>query len=136
MNFLELLIPIFVNAVLPIGGTLLTGLVSWGLIELNKKVRAKTKNEIVSAAMTRITHTVETTVKDLEQTLVPEIKKVLKDGKLTAEEGKKLKATAIATVKAQLPVEVKKAAYSAVNSLTDMIGAKINGAVFDLAKKL
>jgi len=131
---MDFLIPIFVNAVLPAGGILVTGLVSWGLVRLNKYIKIKVGNEIVNDAMAHISHTVNTTVKDLEQTLVPELKAALKDGKLTSVEGRKLKDIAIAKVKAQLPKDIEKAAYGAVNSLTSIIGAKVEGAVFDLMK--
>jgi len=134
MDFLEVLIPLFVNTILPIGGTILTGLISWGLIELNKYVKTKTKNEIVNNAMSHITHTVNTTVKELEQTIVPKVKAALKNGKLSSAEARKLKDIAIAKVKAQLPKDIEKAAYGAVNSLTSIIGAKVEGAVFDLMK--
>lgn len=134
MDFIEMLIPIFVDTILPAGGILVTGLVSWGLIRLNKYIKTKTGNEIVNNAMAHITHTVNTTVRELEQTLVPEIKKSLKDGKLTSVEAGKLRDIAIAKVKAQLPKNVEKAAYGAVNSLTSIIGAKIEGAVLDLTR--
>ncbi len=134
MDFLELLIPIFVNAVLPVGGTLLTGLVSWSLIKLNKYVKTKTQNEVVNNAMSHISHTVNTTVRELEKTLVPEAKKAFKDGKLTSVEAGKLKDIAIAKVRAQLPKDIEKAAYGAVNSLTSAIGAKVEGAVLDLMR--
>lgn len=134
MDFLEMLIPIFVNAVLPVAGTIITGLISWGLIELSKYLKTKTKNEVVNNAMAHISHTVNTTVKEIEQTIVPEIKAALRDGKLTSAEARKLKDIAIAKVKAQLPKDIKKAAYGAVNSLTSIIGAKVEGAVFDLMK--
>lgn len=134
MDLLEMLIPIFVNAVLPAGGALVMGLVSFGLVRLNKYIKTKTGNEIVNDAMSHISHTVNTTVRELEQTIVPEVKKALKDGKLTPVEAGKLKDIAIAKVKAQLPKNIEKAAYSAVNSLTSIIGAKIEGAVLDLTQ--
>ena len=132
---MEFLIPIFVNAVLPVAGTVVTGLVSWGLFELNKFVKTKTKNEVVNDAMEHISHTVETSVHELEQTLVPEAKEALKDGKLTSEEAMKIKEIAISKVRAQLPKKMEKAAQSAVNSLNGIIGAKVEKAVLNLKTK-
>jgi len=129
---MEFLIPIFMNAVLPVAGTVVTGLVSWGLFELNKFIKTKTKNEAVHDAMAHISHTVETSVHELEQTLVPETKEALKDGKLTSEEAVKIKEIAINKVRAQLPKKMEKAAQSAVNSLNGIIGAKVEKAVLGL----
>ena len=102
------------------------------LKKLSCFIKTKTKNEAVNDAMAHISHTVETTVHELEQTLVPEAKKATQDGKLTSQEALGIKLTATNKVKAQLPKAMEKAAQGAVNSLNGIIGAKVEKAVLGL----
>ncbi len=109
--------------------TLLTPLVSWGLAEGAKYIRSKVKNDLVDNALTRITHTVETTVADLTQTMVRQLKKEAEDGILSFEDAERIKAVAISTVYDQVPRKIRTLALGGVNDVSDFIEAKIEQAV-------
>lgn len=126
----SVLAAILVKALVP-SLTLLTPLVSWGLAAGARYISKKAKNEAVDTALTRITHTVGTTVANLNQTLVKEMKAKTADGKLTKKDAKDLKEIAIETVKAQVPFAVKQIAEGGVNSLSTFISAKIEQAVLN-----
>lgn len=116
----------------PVLATLLSALVSWILFEVTKFVRNKTKNEAANDAVTHITETVNTTVKELQQTLVPAFLEMAKDGKLSPEDKSKLKDLAIKKVNEQLPDKMTKSAQGVVNSIDQFIKAKIEQAVLEL----
>lgn len=126
---MESMLAILAGAFAPILGAIATGLVSWGAIEVTKYVKAKTKNEAANDAISHICHTVETTVANLNQTLVPALQKASADGKLTANDADYLKAAAIQSVKNQLPTAIENSARLAVNSVNDLVEAKIEQAV-------
>ncbi len=129
---MEAIIPILVNALLPAGGTILTALVSWGMVAVTKYVKTKTKNEAVNDAVSHICHTVETTVKEVEQKYVPKYKQLQAGGMHPADAAKQLKDIALERVKNQLPAAIAITANLAVNSVDGFIAAKIEKAVFDM----
>lgn len=118
----------------PVVATLISGLVSWGLYEVSKYVRSKTKNEEANNAVTHITETVNTTVQELEQTMVPAIKAASADGKLSDDDKNRLKALAVEKVNRQIPDKMSKLAGLMVNSVDSFVKAKIEKAVLDLKK--
>ena len=126
---MEAFFAVFVGSLAPVLGTIMTGLVSWGAIEATKYVRTKTKNEAANDAISHICHTVKTTVAGLNQTMVPALQAAAADGKLTKADGEMLKNAAVQQVKYQIPAEVEKSAKLAVNSVNDLIDAKIEQAV-------
>ena len=126
---------IFINTLAPVFGTVLSGLASWGLIELSKYVRTKTKNEAINEAISHVCHTVDTTVTDLAQTTVKELKAASAGGKLTLTDAQRVRATAIARIKSQVPAAIQKTAAKGVTSLSDMIEAKIEKAVLELKSR-
>ena len=96
-------------------------LVSWGLAELSRYIRSKTKNENALKAMEDISALVRTTVSEVGQTF----QKASADGTITRDEGIKMKNIAIAKVKVQIPPLVEKHALLAVNNLNDFIASRI-----------
>jgi len=96
-------------------------LVSWGLAELSRYIRNKTKNENALKAMEDISALVRTTVSEVGQTF----QKASADGTITRDEGIKMKNIAIAKVKVQIPPLVEKHALLAVNNLNDFIASRI-----------
>ena len=123
---------IFINTLAPVFATVISGLVSWGLLELSKYVRTKTKNEAINDAMSHICHTVDTTVKDLAQTTVKELKAASADGRLSKEDAMRIKTTAATRVRSQVNDKIQKTAAKGVTSLSDMIEAKVEKAVLEL----
>ena len=103
-------------------------LVSWGLAELSRYIRNKTKNENALKAMEDISALVRTTVSEVGQTF----QKASADGTITRDEGIKMKNIAIAKVKVQIPPLVEKHAMLAVNNLNDFIASRIEREVVKL----
>lgn len=120
---------IIIQALLPTAATIITTFASWALIKVRKYIESKTKNEQVNDAMTRITHTVETTVDQLTQTLALNLKEASETGKLSATNAKFLKNEAMKTVLKQLPDATKSLAELAVNSINGLVSSKIEQAV-------
>ncbi len=120
---------ILIQSLAPVAATLISTLATLALYEVRKFIAARTKNENVNAAMTRITETVQTTVDHLTQTVAMSLKEKSETGKLTRSQGKVLKQDAMKTVLKQLPEETVKAAGLAVNSIQSLIGAKVEQAV-------
>jgi hypothetical protein len=119
------------DTLLPIAATLLTALVSWGLTELAKYVRSRTKNEAVNGALQRICHMADTTVAELNQTVADGLRAAAADGKITPDERAALKAQAVGLVQSRLAPEVIKAAAQGVTDITEFISARIERSVWE-----
>ena len=126
---MEAFFAIFVSSFAPVLGTVVTGLVSWGVVELTKYVRTKTKNEMANNAVSQICQTVQTTVADLNQTMVPAMQKAAVDGKITKEDAIVLKNLAVEKINKQIPGAIEQAALLSVNSISALIEAEIEQAV-------
>ncbi len=120
---------IIIQGLLPVASTLITALVSMALVEVKKLTAEKLKNEKINAAMDRVTHTVQTTVDNLTQTLAIQLKDASENGKLTATQARTLKQDAAKTVLKQLPDATKAATELAVTSINALIGSKIEQAL-------
>lgn len=105
----------------PLAVAVVTTLVSWGLTELSRYVRAKTNNENAAMAMESLTSIVRTAVSEAGQTF----KRAAADGKLTTDEIAEIKNLTIARVHQLVPVEVKKNAEKLVADLDQYIVARI-----------
>lgn len=129
---MEEIINSFMSTLMPTIITMMSGLVSWGLVEISKYIRSKTKSEAVNDAVSHICHTVDTTVKEMAQTTAKEF---MKSGKLTSEGKQALKALAINRIKDQIPNAFIKTAGKAVSSVNQLIEAKIEKAVLELKNR-
>lgn len=129
---MEEIINSFMSTLLPTIITMMSGLVSWGLVEITKYIRLRTKSEAVNDAVSHICHTVKTTVKEIAQTTAKEF---MKNGKLTTDGKVALKLLTINKIKEQIPNAFIKTASGAVNSVNDLIEAKIEKAVLELKAK-
>ena len=116
----------------PYAASIITGLISWGLYEISKYVRSKTKNELALTALDQISATVETTVKDLQQTLVPALKQAAADGVISKADAQGLKAAAVLRVKNQLQPKVIKNAEVLISDVDALIQSLIEKNVLDL----
>lgn len=128
-DFFSAMLPIFLNAMLPIFGTFATAATGVLAVKANAWVKEKTQNEMAENAMRRITHTAETVVDELNQTLVPKVLAAASDGKLTADDAHMLKNEAVGMVRDRLPLAVMAASKFAANNVATLIGAKIEQAV-------
>ena len=131
---MEFLLPVFLNAVLPLAGALVSGLISWGAAAAVKYVRQKTQNEAIHDAMGHVAMTVETVVKEIEQTLAVKIKGMAADGKLSEDEATALKQIAVDKVREQVPPAMQEIAAQGTASLERFIDSKIEAAVGDLKR--
>jgi len=112
----------------PIVTSIVVALVAWGLAELSRLIRQRTKNEKISSAFDHISSAVMTSVMDLEQTA----RKVLRDGKLSQAEARKLKTMAIKNVKNRLPPAVLDVVKRELKDLDDWIGAEVEAALYEI----
>lgn len=69
-------------------------------------LRRKFDNDTAGAILDQVEKAASLVVRELEQTMVPEVKAALEDGKLTKEEADKLKAIAIERVQAHVGKKV------------------------------
>ena len=93
-------------------------------------------NERLSAALLRLENAVVTAVKDIEQTLVAEYRRLSADGKLSREDHRRLKEAAVRRVKTFLGSAGLKEIGSVLDvwelSVEDFIGAKIEATILDM----
>jgi hypothetical protein len=101
---------IIIQSLLPAAAAIISGFTSWAMFTVKKYIGSKTKNELVTSALERISYTTETTVDSLSQTMVSSIKEKSEDGKLTPTEIRMIKNEAMNTVMKQLPDAIKEAA--------------------------
>jgi len=88
--------------VLEILSPLLLAALTWAAAKLAQLIRAKVQNEYLKGVLVRIDDAVFTAVKDLQQTVVEQIKAASADGKITDDEKKQIKDKALAAVKSHL----------------------------------
>lgn len=101
-------------------------------------IQAKVKNERLRAALLRLEDAVVTAVKDVEQTLVVEYRALARDGKLSREDRRRLKETAVRKVKTFLGSAGLKELGNVLDvwemSVEDLIGAKVEATILDMKK--
>jgi hypothetical protein len=118
-----------VTILVPAAGGLLLALVSWALAELTRYVKRKTDSEAVNNAIARICAMTETTVAELNQTVVDGLRKAAADGHIDADEASDLKALALARIKQRMAAGVLDIAATGVADLNAFIAARIERAV-------
>lgn len=106
--------------------TIVGALVSWGVAELTRYIRAHTKNEHARAAMHEVGELAESVVRNLEQ----EFKRAGADGKLTPEEIQAIKRTACERTMKAIPGVTQKALNMGVGALVEYIGGQVESKVF------
>lgn len=120
---------IIIQGLIPVASTLITALASWALVTFQKYTAEKLKNKQVDAALERITHTTQTTVDQITQTVASTLKEAAGNGKLTKSQARTLKQDAARAILKQLPDATKAAAELAVNSINGLISSKIEQAL-------
>ena len=113
---------------------LLTAL-TYATTKIGQLVRKKIKDADDQAAAIEIADAVVATVKELDQTLVEELKKASPDGSLSPEQKARIKAQALGALKRQLPAKVLAALLRKLNfstSATDSyLSSRLEAAVHD-----
>jgi hypothetical protein len=110
----------------PLLATLLVTLVSWGVFELKKFVKAKTDNQLMWNAADAIGEAANATVAELNATLKKELEK---DGGLSKENAAEIKAVAVRQVKAMLSTQATKVASKVIVDLDGYIAGKVEEGV-------
>ena len=110
----------------PLLATLLVTLVSWGVYELKKFVKAKTDNELLLGTVDAIGEAANATVAELNATLKKELEEA---GPLTKESAAEIKDVAVRQVKAMLGTQATKVASKVIVDLDAYIGGKVEESV-------
>lgn len=90
LKILEILSPVLLAAL------------AWAAAKLAQLIRVKIKHEYLRGVLIRLEDAVVVSVKDLQQTVVEEIKAASADGKISDDEKKRIKEKALASVKSHL----------------------------------
>lgn len=110
--------------------------IHWLGARAGELIQAKVKNERLRAALLRLEDAVVTAVKDVEQTLVVEYRELARDGKLSREDRRRLKETAVRKVKTFLGSAGLKELGNVLDvwelSIEDLIGAKVEATILDM----
>lgn len=114
---------------------LLAGL-TWLVARAAALIRARVQNEFLRGVLVRLDDAVFTAVKDLQQTVVDEIKAASADGKISAAERQRIKVAAVTNVKSHLGpkgvVELGRILGLGAGALDGLMGSKVEAAVHDI----
>lgn len=126
------LVSTIITALMPV---FLAGL-AWLGVKLSSWISSQTENALVENALLRVQHLAFTVVKDLSQTVADAYKAAAADGKLTKDEAKAIKRTAVGTLKSYLGKKGLKELTAATGleggALDDFLGSTVESAVHDL----
>lgn len=124
--------------VLEILSPVLLAALTWAATKLAFFIQARIKNEYLRNALVRLEDAVFTAVKELDQTVVAEIKAASADGKITDDEKKRIKEKALASVKSHIGTkglsELAKVLGLESGALDGFLSSKVEAAVHDLRR--
>jgi len=124
--------------VLEILSPLLLAALTWAAAKLAQLIRAKVQNEYLKGVLVRVDDAVFTAVKDLQQTVVEQIKAASADGKITDDERKQIKEKALAAVRSHLGAKGIAEAAGILGlgggALEGLLSSKVEAAVHDLRR--
>jgi hypothetical protein len=117
---------------------ILLAALTWAAAKLAQLIRAKVQNEYLKGVLVRLDDAVFTAVKDIEQSVVEQIKEASADGKITDDEKKRIKEKALASVKSHLGTkglaEVARILGLDGGALDGLLSSKVEAAVHDLRR--
>jgi len=121
---------------LQIVSPLLLAALTWAAAKLAGYITSKVNNEYLRGVLVRLDEAVITAVKDLQQTVVDEIKAANADGKITDAEKQKIKNAALENVKSYLGAKgirvLSKVFGLSGGALDGFLSSKIESAVHDI----
>ncbi len=124
--------------VLEILSPVLLAALTWAAAKLAQLIRAKVQNEYLKGVLVRLDDAVFTAVKDMQQTVVEQIKAASADGKITDDEKKQIKEKALAAVKSHLGTKGLAEAAAILglggSALEGLLSSKVEAAVHDLRR--
>jgi sorbitol-specific phosphotransferase system component IIBC len=112
---------------LPLLTTGITAVLTMAGFYLNRKYQ----NSKLTQALFIVNQIVIDVVKELNQTVVDELKAARMDGKLTRDEADQIKHKAIEMTLQRLGMDLLKTIQSSMGPITDLLATKIEAAVFD-----
>jgi len=122
--------------VLEILSPVLLAALTWVAAKLAQLLRAKIKNEYLKGALVRLDDAILVAVKDLQQSVVDEIKAASADGKISDDEKKRIKEKALANVKAHLGTKGLSELATILGldggALDGVLSSRVEAAVHDL----
>jgi len=114
----------------------LVAALTWAAAKLASFIRSKVDNEYLRGVLVRLDDAVVTAVKDLQQTVVAEIKAATADGKISETEKQRIKDAAVANVKSYLGTKGIRVLAEVLGlsggTLDSFLGSKVEAAVHDL----
>lgn len=114
---------------------LLAGL-TWLAARVAALIQARVKNEHLRGVLVRLEDAVFTAVKDVQQSVVDEIKAASADGKISASERQRIKGAAVGNVKSYLGpkgvAELGRVLGLGAGALDGLIASKVEAAVHDI----
>ena len=139
MDFISIVASVFFIFLVPMGAVA----IHWLGARVGDLLHAKlqlaqtsAQRERLRAALLRLEDAVVTAVKDVEQTLVVEYRELARDGKLSREDRRRLKETAVRRVKTFLGSAGVKELGNVLDvwelSVEDLIGAKVEATILDM----
>ena len=124
--------------VLEILSPLLLAALTWAAAKLAQLIRAKVQNEYLKGVLVRVDDAVFTAVKDLQQTVVEQIKAASADGKITDDEKKQIKEKALGAIRSHLGTKGLTEAANVLGlgggALEGLLSSKVEAAVHDLRR--
>jgi len=112
--------------------------VYWLGVRAGELIQARVDNEALRCVLLRLNDAVVTAVKDLEQSVVDEVKAAAEDGRISREERRRIKEKAVRHVKSYLGPKGLKELGGVLGlwdlAVEDFIGSKVEAAVLDLRR--
>lgn len=121
-----------VAQVAPVLATLVLLLAGWAVGEGIRYLRERVKDTVFGRAFAVLETTIDTIVKDLQNTLAEDFKNAAADGKLTREELDIIKGKAVALVMARIPVALQKILEAYLGPLAQYVASRIEARMYEL----
>jgi hypothetical protein len=120
------LLTFFINYVLPVLGSTILTLGTYGVTLLNKRL----KNEQIRQALDVLSKVVTRVVQNLNQTLVPEIRAKSTDGVLSKEDVQAIKGKAMSLIQSQVQTELLSLLEKSGIDVDSLINTEIESSVY------
>jgi len=126
------------DLILKIVSPILLALLSWGSVKLTQLIKNKVKDEETKQVLLKLNDALFTAVKDVQQTIVSDLKAANVDGKLTGEEIQDVKSKAIEKAKSFLGSSISDMPGTlgmTQEEFEKYISSKLEAIVLDLKKE-
>lgn len=112
--------------------TLVGLLLTWALTEAIRWLRERTKDTLLGRAVDAVETLVDTVVKELQQTVVEDLKAAAADGKLTPDEIRMVKDKAVGYVMSKIPQALRTILEAYLGPLEEYVSARIEARIYEL----